>query len=54
MRVLSTILPALGLASVVSAKYSLHEDYGTNGSFFDKFNFFTVCRAQRVSSDITY
>lgn len=42
MHVLSTILPALGFASLASAKYSLHEDYGTNGSFFDKFNFFTV------------
>ncbi|CAG8008649.1 unnamed protein product [Penicillium salamii] len=41
MHVLSTILPALGFASLASAKYSLHEDYGTNGSFFDKFNFFT-------------
>ncbi|CAG8059920.1 unnamed protein product [Penicillium olsonii] len=45
MHVLS-ILPALGFASLASAKYTLHEDYGTNSSFFDKFDFFTVRRSQ--------
>lgn len=39
----STILPALGIASLASAKYTLQEDYGRTSTFFDKFDFFTVC-----------
>jgi hypothetical protein len=44
MHVISTLLPAVGLlAQLSAAKYSLKDDYGSTDSFFDKFNFFTVC-----------
>lgn len=51
MHVLSTILPALGLlAHVSSAAYTLRDDYGTSDSFFDRFNFYTVCPSVLVLS----
>jgi hypothetical protein len=44
MHVLSTIIPSLGLFAYLSAAaYTLRDDYGTTDSFFDKFNFYTVC-----------
>lgn len=51
MHVLSTILLALGLlAHVSSAAYTLRDDYGTSDSFFDRFNFYTVCPSVLVLS----
>jgi hypothetical protein len=42
MRVTSLVsVPAL-LASLGSAGYVLHDDYGSGASFFDRFSFFTV------------
>lgn len=39
----STLLPALGLfAQLSTAGYTLLDDYGTDSSFFDKFEFYTV------------
>lgn len=44
MHVFSAIRPILGLfAHLCAAAYTLQEDYGRSGTFFDKFNFFTVC-----------
>jgi hypothetical protein len=49
MHVTSTILPALGLfSSLASAGYTLADDYGTSSTFFDKFNFFTVCFPTKI------
>lgn len=46
MQILSTLVPSLGLfAQLSAAAYTLKDDYGTSDSFFDKFNFFTVCVA---------
>ncbi|KAJ5787983.1 hypothetical protein N7457_002973 [Penicillium paradoxum] len=41
MHVLSTLLPLGLLAQVTSGAYTLHEDYGTSDSFFNKFKFYT-------------
>lgn len=38
MHVVSTLL----FAQLSTAAYTLLDDYGTNGSFFDKFSFYTV------------
>lgn len=44
MHVLSTLIPSLGLfAHLSAAAYTLQDDYGTTDSFFDQFDFFTVC-----------
>jgi len=44
MHVLSTLILSLGLfAHLSAAAYTLLDDYGTSDSFFDKFDFFTVC-----------
>jgi hypothetical protein len=44
MHVLSTLIPSLGLfAHLSAAAYTLLDDYGTTDTFFDKFDFFTVC-----------
>jgi len=43
MHFAATLLSGLGLfAHLSTAIYTLQDDYGTNGSFFDEFNFFTV------------
>ncbi|OQD73046.1 hypothetical protein PENDEC_c017G05308 [Penicillium decumbens] len=42
MHFAATLLSGLGLfAHLSTAIYTLQDDYGTNGSFFDEFNFFT-------------
>lgn len=44
MHVLSTLISGLGLfAHLIAAGYTLQDDYGTTDSFFDKFDFYTVC-----------
>lgn len=53
MHVLSTILPSLGLfAHLSAAAYTLQDDYGHNGTFFDKFNFYTVCSVDLQSTNM--
>lgn len=43
MHFTTTLLSGLGLCAHLSAAgYTLQDDYGTDDSFFDKFNFFTV------------
>lgn len=43
MHISSTIIAGLGLfAQLSTAVYTLQDDYGRNGSFFDSFNFYTV------------
>ena len=58
MHVLSTLIPSLGLfAHFSAAAYTLQDDYGTTDSFFDKFDFYTVCwtavTSQIISSRLT-
>lgn len=49
MQLFSALLPTVGLlAQVSSAAYTLRDDYGTTDSFFDKFNFYTVCLSALV------
>lgn len=44
MYILPTLLSSLGLfAHFGAALYTLQEDYGSTDTFFDKFDFFTVC-----------
>lgn len=46
MQIISTLIPSLGLfAQLSAAAYTLKDDYGTSDTFFDKFDFFTVCAA---------
>lgn len=58
MHVLSPLIPSLGLfAHLSAAAYTLQDDYGTTDSFFDKFDFYTVCwtimTSQRISQKLT-
>lgn len=44
MHVLSTLLSLGLLAQATLGAYTLHDDYGSSDSFFDKFKFYTVCQ----------
>ncbi|KAJ5893318.1 Endo-1-3(4)-beta-glucanase [Penicillium taxi] len=53
MHVLSTLIPCLGLfAQLSTAAYTIQDDYGGNGTFFDKFNFYTD--ADPTNGYVTY
>lgn len=55
MHVLSTVLSGLGLfAHLSAAAYTLQDDYGHNGSFFDMFDFYTVCFCIIVEHEHAY
>jgi hypothetical protein len=54
MHVFSTLISGLGLfAHLIAAGYTLQDDYGTTDSFFDKFDFYTVCWIMMKTRSVT-